>query len=290
MSPIVRGSWRATSSKRSRWLSRADASWSAFALHSSISAPSAGTRRRSCALRAGRSCGRSSRRTGTGTALSMSHGALAGVTALCVATVEALELRAAPALDEARLLVMGPATDGEAGRRAARLELVLAGAPIPDDIPVHLKIDTWDGPLGPLTFPDEERRRRHEPSRRRRVGSGLHEPADRQVSSGDDRARRRSGPPHCEQRRNAAVSPCVVRRRALRHRAVRHLRVRRRPCPRRARARIALDSYVALAKRLEPGDSAGYERRYVADESTWIGVVPVGYGRIPSRHDRHGPR
>ena len=37
------------------------------------------------------------------------------------------------------------------------------------------------------------------------------------------------------------------------------------------------ESYVALAKRLEPGDSTGYGRRYVADEPTWIGVVPVGY-------------
>ncbi len=37
------------------------------------------------------------------------------------------------------------------------------------------------------------------------------------------------------------------------------------------------ESYVALAKRLEPGDSTGYGRRYIADEPTWIGVVPVGY-------------
>jgi len=37
------------------------------------------------------------------------------------------------------------------------------------------------------------------------------------------------------------------------------------------------ESYIALAKRLEPGDSTGYGRRYVAVEPAWIGVVPVGY-------------
>jgi alanine racemase len=30
-------------------------------------------------------------------------------------------------------------------------------------------------------------------------------------------------------------------------------------------------------KRLEPGESTGYGRRYVADRATWIGIVPVGY-------------
>ena len=30
-------------------------------------------------------------------------------------------------------------------------------------------------------------------------------------------------------------------------------------------------------KQLRAGESAGYGRRFVADEDTWIGVVPVGY-------------
>jgi alanine racemase len=37
------------------------------------------------------------------------------------------------------------------------------------------------------------------------------------------------------------------------------------------------DSYVALVKRLDPGESTGYGRRFVADRATWIGIVPVGY-------------
>ena len=30
-------------------------------------------------------------------------------------------------------------------------------------------------------------------------------------------------------------------------------------------------------KLLEPGESAGYGRRFVAERPTWIGIVPVGY-------------
>ena len=37
------------------------------------------------------------------------------------------------------------------------------------------------------------------------------------------------------------------------------------------------DSYVALVKRLDPGESTGYGRRFVAEEPTWVGIVPVGY-------------
>jgi alanine racemase len=36
-------------------------------------------------------------------------------------------------------------------------------------------------------------------------------------------------------------------------------------------------SYLAQVKRLEPGESSGYGRRFVADQPTWIGIVPVGY-------------
>jgi alanine racemase len=30
-------------------------------------------------------------------------------------------------------------------------------------------------------------------------------------------------------------------------------------------------------KRLEPGQSTGYGRRFMAEQPTWIGIVPVGY-------------
>jgi alanine racemase len=37
------------------------------------------------------------------------------------------------------------------------------------------------------------------------------------------------------------------------------------------------ESYLALVKRLAPGESTGYGRRFVAERPTWIGIVPVGY-------------
>ena len=35
---------------------------------------------------------------------------------------------------------------------------------------------------------------------------------------------------------------------------------------------------LAQVKLLDPGQSAGYGRRFVAESPTWIGIVPVGYG------------
>jgi alanine racemase len=36
-------------------------------------------------------------------------------------------------------------------------------------------------------------------------------------------------------------------------------------------------SELAVVKRLDAGESTGYGRRFVAQEPTWIGLVPVGY-------------
>ncbi len=41
---------------------------------------------------------------------------------------------------------------------------------------------------------------------------------------------------------------------------------------------LALESYVAAVKRFEPGDSAGYGRRWRATEPTWVATLPIGYG------------
>src|SRR5919204_463448 len=37
------------------------------------------------------------------------------------------------------------------------------------------------------------------------------------------------------------------------------------------------ESLLALVKRLRPGESTGYGRSFVAEQPTWIGIVPVGY-------------
>jgi alanine racemase len=41
---------------------------------------------------------------------------------------------------------------------------------------------------------------------------------------------------------------------------------------------LELVSYLAEVKRCEPGESAGYGRRFVAERATWLGTIPVGYG------------
>ncbi|MGA2008826.1 MAG: alanine racemase [Solirubrobacteraceae bacterium] len=41
---------------------------------------------------------------------------------------------------------------------------------------------------------------------------------------------------------------------------------------------LELRSWVAALKRCEPGESAGYGRRFVAERSTELAVVPIGYG------------
>jgi alanine racemase len=41
---------------------------------------------------------------------------------------------------------------------------------------------------------------------------------------------------------------------------------------------LELHSYVADVKRFEPGASAGYGRTWLAEDSTCVGVLPIGYG------------
>jgi alanine racemase len=41
---------------------------------------------------------------------------------------------------------------------------------------------------------------------------------------------------------------------------------------------LSLHSYVAAVRRFEPGESAGYGRRWHANEPTWVGTIPIGYG------------
>ncbi len=50
------------------------------------------------------------------------------------------------------------------------------------------------------------------------------------------------------------------------------------PAQRGLEPALELSSYVAEVKRCAAGESAGYGRRFVAEEDTCIGVVPVGYG------------
>jgi len=50
------------------------------------------------------------------------------------------------------------------------------------------------------------------------------------------------------------------------------------PAARGLEPALTLASYVAAVKRFEPGESAGYGRRWRAEEPTWVGTLPIGYG------------
>ena len=41
---------------------------------------------------------------------------------------------------------------------------------------------------------------------------------------------------------------------------------------------LTLESWVAALRRFEPGDGAGYGRRWRAAEPTWVATIPIGYG------------
>ena len=41
---------------------------------------------------------------------------------------------------------------------------------------------------------------------------------------------------------------------------------------------LSLHSYVAALRRFETGESAGYGRRWRAEQPTWVATIPIGYG------------
>jgi alanine racemase len=199
-----------------------------------------------------------------------------GVRALCVATVaEALELRAE--LPATRVLVMGP-TDEIAAARDARLELAVWRDRIPDGVPVHLKLDTGMGRWGLSELP---------------------EPPANVVGLMTHLATADSDPVFAEQQVERFREVTEQYRHLTRH-AANSAAALRVPSSRfdAARCGIALyglspfgedpaadglepvlswRSHLAQVKRLEPGESTGYGRRFTAERPTWIGIVPVGY-------------
>jgi alanine racemase len=199
-----------------------------------------------------------------------------GAPALCVATVaEALPLRAA--FPEARILVMGPVQE-VAEAREARLEIALGDGPIPEGLPVHLKLDTGMGRWGFSELPSPTRDV---------VGLMTH------FASADcdpDFTRAQL------ERFRAATDglPGLVRHAANSAAALRFPEARLDavrvgialyglspfdgdPADDGLRPVLSWRSHLAQVKRLRAGDSTGYGRRFVAKSQTWIGIVPVGY-------------
>jgi alanine racemase len=200
----------------------------------------------------------------------------AGASALCVVTVpEALDLRRE--LPDARIVVMCP-TEDVADAREARLELVVSGGEIPTEIPVHLKLDTGMGRWGLAELPELPANV---------VGLMSHLAT---ADSDPDFARlqlerfREATEPHAHLTRHLANSAAALRLPDARFDAARCgialygiSPFNTDPAEDRLRPALSWQSRIAQVRLLQPGESTGYGRRFVAERPTWIGTVPVGY-------------
>jgi alanine racemase len=200
-----------------------------------------------------------------------------GATALCVATLpEALGLRAA--LHEARIIVMGPVSEREIGEaRVAKLELVAVGGPVPEGVPVHLKLDTGMGRWGLSELPSPTRdvvgimshlasaesdlEFTHLQIERFRTATDALEPSTRHVANSAATLR-------IPEARFDAVR-CGI--------ALYGISPFDDDDAHELEPALRWESYLALVKLLQPGESTGYGRRFVAEHPTWVGIVPVGY-------------
>ena len=213
-------------------------------------------------------------------ALDVARAALdGGARALCVATVgEGLPLRGE--LPDVRVVVLGPTRSEDLPiARDAGLELAVPDGRLPEGIPVHVKLDTGMGRWGlsELAVPG--------PSV---VGLMTHlATADSDRSFAQEQTERflRATEPYAGVFvRHAANSAGAL--------AVPEARLDAARCgialygidpfgedPARFQLRPALrwESEVAQVRQLQPGESTGYGRTFVASEPNWIGLVPVGY-------------
>ncbi len=203
-----------------------------------------------------------------------------GAGALCVATVpEGLELRSEFGL--ARILVMGPTSSSReiAEAREARLELAWWEEELPEGVRLHLKLDTGMGRWGLSELPQ--------------LGSdvvGLMShlaTADSDPAFADEQVARfrAATEPYADLMRHVANSAAALRLPSARFDAARCgvalyglSPFGEDPAADGLEPALSWRSYLAQVKRLEPGQSTGYGRRFVAEQPTWIGIVPVGYG------------
>jgi alanine racemase len=203
----------------------------------------------------------------------------AGATGLCVATVaEGLALRREFA--GVRILVMSPVGVSRdiAHARDADLELAVSDAEIPDGIRVHVKLDTGMGRYGLSELPE---------TGGAIVGLMTHlatadtdevfarEQLDRFLAATAD---------YAQLTRHVANSAAALRLPESRLDAARCgiaiyglSPFGTDPADDGLEPVLSWQSHLALVKQLQPGESTGYARRFVANEPTWIGLVPVGY-------------
>ena len=204
----------------------------------------------------------------------------AGATALCVATIpEALALRNEYRTE--RILVLGPAGSNRevAQARAAGLELAIADSEIPEGVRVHLKLDTGMGRYGLAELP---------PPPAEVVGLMTHlATADNDPAFAREQIERfqAATDEFRHLTRHAANSAAALRLPESRFDAARCgialyglSPFNTDPVEDGLEPVLSWQTSLAQVKRLEPGQSTGYGRRFVAEGATWIGIVPVGYG------------
>jgi alanine racemase len=203
----------------------------------------------------------------------------AGASALCVATVaEGIELRQGE--PEARILIMGPTDDPReiAAAREAKLELVVTGGEIPEGIPVHLKLDTGMGRWGLAELPDP-------PANVVGVMSHLATAdSDPAFAQSQIERFREATESYAHLTRHIANSAAALRLPDARFDAARCgiallgiSPFETDPAGDGLRPALSWRSRLAQVRFLEPGESTGYGRTFVAERPTWIGIVPVGY-------------
>jgi alanine racemase len=203
----------------------------------------------------------------------------AGATALCVATIpEGLALRSEFRAE--RILVMGPAASNRevALARDARLELAIADGEIPEGVRVHLKLDTGMGRYGLGELPSAPAEV---------VGLMTHlatADSDLDFARAQLERFRTATAEFSHLTRHAANSAATLRLRESHLNAVRCgialyglSPFNTDPAEDGLEPVLSWQSMLAQVKRLEPGQSTGYGRRFIAAEPTWIGIVPVGY-------------
>ena len=200
-----------------------------------------------------------------------------GATALCAATVgEALELLPLAA----RTIVLGPVANREiAQAREAGLELVVGDGEIPEAVRVHVKLDTGMGRWGIAELPSPTREV---------VGVMTHlatADTDPEFARLQLERFRAATEPVAQLTRHAANSAAALRIPESRLDAVRCGVALYGLSPFQADPGddglvpvLSWESEVTQCKLLQPGDSSGYGRRFLAERETWVGIVPVGYG------------
>jgi alanine racemase len=201
----------------------------------------------------------------------------AGASALCVVTVaEGVELRRE--LPEVRIIVMCP-TDEVGEAREARLELVVSvPGEVPDDIPIHLKLDTGMGRWGLAELPEPPA---NVAGLMSHLATADTDPGFAQQQIG--RFREATGH-YAHLTRHIANSAAALTLPEARFDAARCgialygiSPFNRDPIEFDLRPALSWRSRLARVFLLQPGESTGYGRRFVAERPTWIGIVPVGY-------------